>query len=61
MCSECAMKKKRGFALLSKERMKAIARKGGIQAQRLGTGHRWNTEEAKRAGHKGGLWKRKKK
>lgn len=47
--------KNRGFASLSPERRKEIARKGGVTAHRLGVAHRWDSEEAKEAGRKGGL------
>lgn len=45
----------RGFALLSKERRREIASRGGKAAQRTGRAHRWNSEEAREAGRKGGL------
>ena len=43
----------RGFAAMSKERLREIASKGG-KASQAGNGHRWNKEEAIRAGVKGG-------
>lgn len=36
------------------EAVREIARKGGITAQALGTGHRFTKEEAREAGKKGG-------
>lgn len=48
-------KQLRGFALLSPERRKEIACKGGKAAHKAGTAHCWNSEEAKVAGRKGGL------
>jgi len=36
-----------------------IARKGGKEAQRLGTARRWTPEEAREAGRKGGSVSRK--
>ena len=43
-----------GFAKMSPERQREIARKGGIEAHRKGTAHEWTTEEARKAGSKGG-------
>lgn len=37
------------------EKQRAIARKGGRAAHEKGTAHEWTTEEARRAGRKGGL------
>lgn len=48
-------KAKRGFAAMSKDRQRAIARKGGKAAHRKGTAHKWTSEEAAHAGAKGGL------
>lgn len=53
-------KKRRGFAALSKERVKEIAANGGRAAHAQGTAHRFSREEAQAAGRKGGLAKRKK-
>lgn len=39
---------------MSKERLRAIASKGGKRAQEAGTGHRWDAKEARLAGIKGG-------
>lgn len=47
-------KKRRGFAAMSQDQRREIARKGGQAAQRKGTGHRFTSEEAKSAGRKGG-------
>lgn len=44
----------RGFASMSKEKQRAIARKGGLAAQAKGVAHRWDSEEAREAGRKGG-------
>jgi hypothetical protein len=54
-------KQKRGFAVMEKARRTAIARKGGVMAHKLGKGHEWTSEEAKRAGQKGGEVTRRKK
>lgn len=42
-------KKKKGFANMSKERMREIAILGGKRAHELGTAHRFNSETAKQA------------
>jgi general stress protein YciG len=44
----------RGFAAMSPERQKQIASEGGRAAHRLGVAHEWNSDEARRAGKKGG-------
>ena len=44
----------RGFAAMSKEFVKSIAKKGGIAAHLAGTAHEFSQEEARIAGHKGG-------
>ena len=48
------MAKRKGFALLSREQVQAIARKGALTAQRKGLSHQFTSEEAKLAGAKGG-------
>lgn len=45
----------RGFASLSPERIRELARKGGIAAHAKGTAHTFTREEAIEAGRKGGL------
>jgi uncharacterized protein len=47
-------KSKRGFASMSPDKQKLIASKGGKTAHRKGTAHKWTSEEARRAGQKGG-------
>lgn len=47
-------KGKRGFASLSPERLKEIARSGGRAAHQKGTGHEFTSEEARIAGRLGG-------
>jgi general stress protein YciG len=47
-------KSKRGFAAMSLEQRRRIASLGGKAAQKRGTGHRWDHEEATAAGRKGG-------
>ena len=44
----------RGFASMSAERQKEIARKGGKAAHARGKAHEFTTEEARAAGRKGG-------
>ena len=45
---------RRGFAAMSPERQREIARKGGRAAHRAGTAHEFTAEEARAAGRKGG-------
>ena len=47
-------KSRRGFAAMSPERQKEIARQGGKAAHKLGVAHQWNSQEAREAGRKGG-------
>ncbi|HEY0580187.1 MAG TPA: KGG domain-containing protein [Candidatus Nitrosocosmicus sp.] len=47
-------KSNRGFAAMSSEKQKEIARKGGRAAHEQGVAHEWNSEEARMAGKKGG-------
>lgn len=51
-------KKKRGFATMSPERHKEVARMGGIAAHMKGTAHEFTSEEAVAAGKKGGKAKK---
>lgn len=44
----------RGFASMSPEKQKEIARKGGKAAHQKGTAHQFTSEEAREAGRKGG-------
>lgn len=53
MVDEPTPKKKRGFALLSPDRLRELSSYGGRRAQRLGTAHQWTVEEAKAAYLKG--------
>jgi general stress protein YciG len=48
------MNTKRGFALLTPEKVRELAQRGGREAQKRGTAHIFTTEEAKIAGRKGG-------
>jgi general stress protein YciG len=51
-------KTKRGFALLSRDKHRKLARLGGI-ASHQANGHEWTPEEARAAGKKGGKAKAK--
>jgi uncharacterized protein len=48
-------KGKQGFASMDPERQRAIARRGGQTAHRLGKAHRFTQDEARAAGKKGGV------
>lgn len=45
----------RGFAAMSREKVSAIASKGGKAAHAAGTAHQFNSDEARIAGQKGGV------
>jgi len=47
-------KSKRGLAAMDEETRKEIASKGGHAAHQKGVAHKWNSQEAKEAGKKGG-------
>lgn len=47
-------KRKQGFALLSPDARREIARRGGMASQSAGTRHRFTSEEARQAGRLGG-------
>jgi len=51
-------KPKRGFAAMDPKRQREIASMGGKKAQTTGFGHRWTSEEARKAGEKGGRARR---
>ncbi len=46
--------KGRGFALMSKDKQRMIASKGGRAAHAKGTAHKWTSDEARKAGRLGG-------
>jgi uncharacterized protein len=46
---------KRGFASMNKALQREIASKGGRRAHEVGTAHQWTSEEARKAGRKGGI------
>jgi uncharacterized protein len=43
-----------GFAAMDRKRLRAIAREGGLAAHAEGKAHQFTSEEARRAGKKGG-------
>jgi general stress protein YciG len=45
----------RGFASMNPEQQREIARMGGRASHEQGTGHEWNSREARESGRKGGL------
>ena len=47
-------RRRRGFAAMDPKLVSQLASRGGKAAQRAGTAHRFNTEEARVAGRKGG-------
>ena len=49
------MKKKQGFASMTKERLREVTSMGGKEVQKRGTAHKWTSEEAKIARSK---WKK---
>jgi general stress protein YciG len=49
------VRKRRGFAAMDRAKVREISRKGGVAAHQKGTAHRFSSEEARRAGHKGGV------
>lgn len=48
-------KKPRGFATMSPEARREIARRGGKAAHAAGTAHEFSSEGAREAGRKGGM------
>lgn len=54
-------KQPRGFAKMSPERHREIASMGGKTAHATGKAHKFTSEQAREAGRKGGLAKRKPK
>lgn len=46
--------RRRGFAMMDRERVKQIASKGGRAAHAAGTAHQFSSDEARIAGKKGG-------
>lgn len=52
-------KQRRGFAAMDPARVREIASLGGKRVHALGRGHRWTSEEARKAGKIGGMSRRK--
>ena len=50
-----AAPRRRGFAAMDRDRVKAIASKGGRAAHAAGTAHQFSADEARTAGKKGGM------
>jgi general stress protein YciG len=48
-------KERRGFASMSPDKQREIASKGGRAAHVKGTAREWTSDEARHAGHKGGV------
>ena len=51
-------RRRRGFAVMSPEKQREIASKGGRAAHEQGTAHKWNAEEARSASQKSSHVKR---
>lgn len=51
---EIKPKARRGFAAMTDEQRRELARRGGKAAQASGKAHRFTSEEAREAGRKGG-------
>lgn len=51
-------KSTKGFASMDPKMQALIASKGGLAAHKKGTAHTWTSEEARRAGEKGGRVKK---
>ena len=51
--------KGRGFASMDKSKQRMIASKGGKAAHKKGTAHTWTSEEARKAGQRGGRARQK--
>ena len=49
-----AEKSRRGFAVMTPDKQREIASKGGRAAHEKGTAHEWTADEARNAGRKGG-------
>jgi general stress protein YciG len=45
----------RGFAAMDPAQQREIASQGGRASHEKGTGHEWDSQEARQAGRKGGL------
>lgn len=52
--TETKVKGKQGFASMDREKQRRIASEGGRIAHKLGKAHKWDVDEAREAGRKGG-------
>ena len=52
-------KQRRGFACMSKDRVREIAAVGGKRAHELGVAYTWDSKSATKAGEKGGRRRRR--
>lgn len=55
MTTEKKSSPKKGFASMDTEKQRQIASAGGKAAHRYGNAHQFSSEEARKAGQKGGL------
>lgn len=46
---------KRGFASMDREKLRELARRGGVAVHAQGKAHEWDSEQARVNGRKGGL------
>jgi general stress protein YciG len=46
------MGKRQGFACMDPKKLKEVASRGGKSSQKKGTGHKWDSDEARVAGLK---------
>ena len=51
---KAAVKQRRGFALMTPDRLREVSRTGGRRAHQLGHAHQWTKREARSAGTIGG-------
>jgi uncharacterized protein len=54
MANQTDNKDKRGFGSMNEEKQREIASKGGKVAHEKGNANEFDSEEARKAGHKGG-------
>src|SRR5216684_2341527 len=53
--SDKRMRRARGFAAMDQHKQREIASKGGRAAHQKGSAHEFDAEQARQAGHKGGV------
>jgi len=54
MAEDSRPKQRRGFACMTKDRVREIAAIGGKRAHELGVAHTWDSKTATKAGARGG-------